>query len=85
MFYRLTQEERMLQKKMVLTLYHDLESFLKSEDFENDLKENLEISHPNYLKNLERRKKDMQKSDHAIVVAGMQASCVDMFIFKRIV
>lgn len=65
-------EERMLQKEHVIDLYKSLEHFLRSEDFEEDVKKVLQKSHPKYLEVLEKRRNDMQRSDHAIVIAGMR-------------
>ena len=52
-------------------MYQRLEDLLESEDFEDDLKKLLEISYPNYMKLLEKRKIDIERSDHGIVIAGM--------------
>ena len=52
-------------------MYQRLEDFLESEEFEDDFKKLLEISNPNYLKLLEKRKIDIERSDHGIVIAGM--------------
>lgn len=68
-------EERMLQKEQVIDLYKSLEQFLRSEDFGEDVKKVLQKSHPKYLEVLEKRRNDMQRSDHAIVIAGMRVYC----------
>lgn len=64
----------MLQNREVTALYNDLEKFLTSKDFWEDIKKVLETRHPKYLERLEARKNDLERSDHAIVVAGMFAS-----------
>lgn len=51
-------------------MYRELESILKSDEYLEDLRFELEHSNPNYLTVLEKRIKDMEKSDHGIVVAG---------------
>lgn len=52
-------------------LYEDLEKFVNCEDFEEDLKEVLQEAYPNYLNVLEKRRRDMDKTDHAVVIAGI--------------
>lgn len=52
-------------------MYQRLEEFLESEDFEDDFKKILEESYPKYMKLLEKRRKDIERSDHGIVIAGM--------------
>lgn len=51
-------------------MYRKLENILRSDEFSDDLGFELEHSNPNYLTILEKRIKDMEKSDHGIVVAG---------------
>ena len=52
-------------------MYQRLEDFLESKDFEDDFKKLLEISYPNYLKLMEKKRTDIARSDHGIVIAGM--------------
>lgn len=58
-------------KEKVISMYRELENVLKSKEYSEDLRFELEHSNPNYLTVLEKRIKDMEKSDHGIVVAGM--------------
>lgn len=58
-------------KEDVIALYNDLEELLRSQDFEEDLRNELEKSCCDYLKILNTRREDMVKPDHAIVLAGM--------------
>lgn len=58
-------------KEKVISMYRELENVLKSKEYSEDLRFELEHSNPNYLTVLEKRIKDMDKSDHGIVVAGM--------------
>ena len=44
---------------------------LTSEDFETNLRNELDKSNPDYITNIDRRMKDMDKDDHGIVIAGM--------------
>lgn len=60
-----------MSKEQVIALFKELEQFLKSKDFEEDLRQVLEKAYPNYLKVLEKRRKDMDKTDNAVVIAGM--------------
>lgn len=71
-------EERLLQKEQVIDLYKSLEQFLRSEDFDEDIKKVLQKSHPKYLEALEKRINDMQRSDYAIVIAGMRVYCLEI-------
>lgn len=65
-----SSEEGHRVKENVITMYRELESILKSDEYLEDLRFELEHSNPNYLTVLEKRIKDMEKSDHGIVVAG---------------
>lgn len=58
-------------KDHVIDMYQDLEGFVKSDEFDEDLRKELQQLHPMYLEVLEKRKKDIRKSDHGIVIAGM--------------
>ena len=60
----------------IIAMYQELEQFLKSAHFDDDLKKVLTTSNPKYLQNLEKRRRDIERSDHGIVIAGM------IFIFK---
>lgn len=51
-------------------MYENLKIFLTSDDFGEDLRNELQESNPNYLEVLEKRIKDMEKCDHGIVIAG---------------
>lgn len=63
-------EEGRCVKEKVISMYRELESILKSDEYLEDLRFELEHYNPNYLTILEKRIKDMEKSDHGIVVAG---------------
>lgn len=56
-------------------MYRKLESILKSDEYLEDLRFELDHSNPNYLTVLQKRIKDMEKSDHGIVVAGIYYFC----------
>lgn len=52
-------------------LYNDLEKFLKRDQFRDDLREELEQSHPGFLTVIMKWRSDLEKSDHGIVIAGL--------------
>ena len=56
--------------EQVIKLYENLRIFLTCGDFGEDLINELQKSNPNYLEDLEKRIKDMEKCDHGIVISG---------------
>lgn len=52
-------------------MYQELDQFLKSEEFEDELKKVLAKSNPNYLQVLKKRMKDIKRQDNGIVFAGL--------------
>lgn len=72
-FWREFEHDRRksVPKEDVIALYNDLEELLRSQDFEEDLRNELKKSCHDYLKILKKRREDMVKPDHAIVIAGM--------------
>lgn len=58
-------------ERRVISSYKDLESFLKSDKYTDDLRNELEQSNPNYLDVLKKWRHDLEKSDHGIVIAGI--------------
>lgn len=63
-------EDGQCLKEKVISMYRSLATVLKSDEYLEDLRFELEHSNPNYLIVLQKRIKDMEKSDHGIVVAG---------------
>lgn len=63
-------EDGQCLKEKVISMYRTLATVLKSDEYLEDLRFELEHSNPNYLIGLQKRIKDMEKSDHGIVVAG---------------
>lgn len=53
-----------------IELYNHLEEFLKRVQFRDDLREELEQSHPKILTVVGKLRSDLEKSDHGIVIAG---------------
>lgn len=58
-------------------MYQNLETYLKKEEYGNDLRGELTTLYPDYLNILEKRRKDIKISDHGIVVAGRKKQCID--------
>lgn len=59
-------------KAKVISLYEDLETFLKSDDeYIKDIGNELQASDPNYLTFLGKWRRDLERSDHGIVVSGI--------------
>lgn len=67
----MSSEDGLMMKKKIASLYRDLETFLKSDDFTDELKNELQQSNPDYLTVLEKRIKDIEQVDHGIVIAGV--------------
>ncbi|XP_052691975.1 uncharacterized protein LOC128170024 [Crassostrea angulata] len=82
-FGRRTNDE-----KKIASLYRDLETFLKSDDFTDELRNELQQSNPDYLTVLEKRIKDIEKVDHGIVIAGEtsagKSTLINKILEKRI-
>ena len=57
--------------KEVILLFENFEKFLQSEEFGNDLRDELSNSYDDYLQVVRKRKRDMAIKDHGIVIAGM--------------
>lgn len=57
----------------MISIYRDLQKFLQSDVYTKELQNELQQSNPDYLTVLEKRIKDMEKSDHGIVIAGKVA------------
>lgn len=66
-----TEEKNEILKTGIIHLYCRLEYFLRSEEFGEDLRNELHAFLPNYISVLEKRRHDMVKNDHGIVIAGM--------------
>lgn len=51
-------------------MYKQLEKFLESDAYGEDLKFELAKSNPGFINNIQKRIEDMNESDHGIVIAG---------------
>lgn len=51
-------------------MFQKLATILQSDDYNKDLRRELQKSNPNYPIVLTKRIKDLQKSDHGLVVSG---------------
>lgn len=67
----LSSEEGHIIKEKLISLYRDLETFLKSDEYTDELRYELQLSNPDYLTVLEKRIKYIEKADHGIVIAGI--------------
>lgn len=65
-------------KAKFISLYEELETFLRIDD-ENveDLRNELQVSNPNYLTVLGKWRNDLESCDHGIVVSG-----ITLYLFK---
>lgn len=63
-------EEGSVLKEDVIVLYQDLMQFVQDDEFDKNIRKELEKAFPNSIRLLEMRKKDMKKTDHGIVIAG---------------
>lgn len=65
-----------------------MQKFLQSEVYTKELQNELQQSNPDYLKVLEKRIRDMEKSDHGIVIAGEtsagKSTLINKILEKRI-
>lgn len=65
-------EEKEETTQRMISLYCDIEKFLTSDDFKEDLRNELHESYPKYLHTLDQMKKDIRR-DQGIVIAGKNA------------
>lgn len=63
-------EEKENTSHIVVSMYEKLEKFLNSDKYTEDLRNELQQSNPDYPTVLEKRRLDMGKTDHGIVVSG---------------
>lgn len=70
----LSLEERQTITKGTIAVYHDLGTLLESNDYNEDLRKELQKSNPDYIIGLNKRRTDLQNSDHGIVITGI--ACV---------
>lgn len=59
-------------RQSVIDIYRALDMFLKSDGYRKDLEVELEKSNPGFINDIDMRIIDMEKSDHGIVIAGLQ-------------
>lgn len=63
-----------MMKDKMKSLYRDVERFLKSDKYTDELRKKLQQSNPDLMTVLEKRIKDIEKVDHGIVIAGIEKS-----------
>lgn len=66
----LSLEERETVRNKVIAIYQELETLLKSDDYNEDLRKELRKSNPDYPNVLTKGLRDLQKSAHGLVVSG---------------
>lgn len=71
-------------KTKVLSLYQDLETFLESDEYIEDLQNELQVTNPDYFTVIRKWRKDFEKSEHGIVVAGETSAGKTTLINKMI-
>lgn len=59
-------------------MYKQLGTFLKSKKYKRDLKMELELSKPDFVGSINKRIEDMEKTDHGIVIAGIDTLNIDL-------
>lgn len=63
------EENEKIEQRVILA-YKNLESFLKSDKYDQELRNELEKSNSNYIHVLKKWRNDLENSDHGIVIAG---------------
>lgn len=77
-------EERQIVTNKAIAVYRDLETFLQSNEYNKDLRKELQKSNPDYSNVLSKRIRDLQTSDHGLVVSGKTDSSSDIVIYNII-
>ncbi|XP_061180762.1 uncharacterized protein LOC133189405 [Saccostrea echinata] len=76
------------QEEKLIILLDELEMILESDEYDDSLRKSLRESNPGYLKIIEKRRKDLLKEDHGIVVAGEtsagKSTLINKILQKRI-
>ena len=73
------EKYKTFSKEDIITLYENLEKVLRSKNYDENLRQELQKSNPDYLKVLGKRKADMEKPDHSIVIAGKQLKLLNVY------
>lgn len=63
-------EEEPNSKIRVISLYRDIEKKILL-DFNQDLRNELHNSNPDFIKDLQRRREDIEKTENCILIAGI--------------
>ncbi|XP_062595928.1 uncharacterized protein in xynA 3'region-like [Saccostrea cucullata] len=63
-------EDTFSQEEKLIILFCELQLILESDEYDDGLRKSLQESNPGYQTKIEKRKKDLLKEDHGIVVAG---------------
>lgn len=80
----ITLEEKEKIEQKVILAYKNLEAYLKSDQYDQELRNELEKSNPNYLDVLRKWRNDLENSDHGIVIAGETSAGKSTLINKML-
>lgn len=58
------------KEEKLIAVFDEVKSILESDEYDENLRQVLHASNPGYLEIIEKRKKDIIKSDHGILIAG---------------
>ena len=77
------EKYKTFSKEDIITLYENLEKVLRSKNYDENLRQELQKSNPDYLKVLGKRKADMEKPDNSIVIAGKLFNVYSQLLKKK--
>lgn len=69
--------------KKAISIYEAIEMFVRSDEYSDDLRKELESSIPKYRTLFNKWRKDLEKTDHGIVVAGKTVICSTYMINRK--
>lgn len=61
--------------KIAISIYEAIEKFVRRDEYSDDLRKELKSSFPQYCTLFSNWRKDLEKTDHGIVVAGKKIMC----------
>lgn len=80
--FRCNSLENEKLKNEVISMYQEVEQFLKSDGYSEDLLLELRELYQDFLNVLRERRKDMEEYDHGIVIAGLLFNVPDMLFIS---
>lgn len=66
----------------VISLYRDLETIVRCEEFNGDLQKELQNSNPDFINDIQRRREKMGKTDTYILIAGKPSADISKLANK---